>query len=339
MQEIKYGSYVISADIEKTKEYYAHYIRKETQANRNFEEYCRNLSEEEKYFFDSFGINPVCCDIEHIGVSRKGDFPCGGYYLIYGSYLEHPQINPIPLEEFVEQGFEANYPDPRVNVGIFEFDFLLGDDPWDDEIPEMPEGFICVRFWCEDMKWLLEESCEEKMYEPPRFWEIHKIILEKVNHLKQMKASNEEFKEEFTRIFDKLGIKSSLLPKKQASSYRKEWLSHFTPEEADWKKVKKICLKGCGCVYLWHLFSYEIVKGEEGQAAKELFEAELKEGCILFSNIGDFAFHLENAQKLSAEALEQFVDVTVTALDFSWTYSKTHEEELGPYFYRLQKES
>ena len=44
-----------------------------------------------KSFFESFAIVPQCCEIEHIGVSKKKEFPCGGYYLICGRYLKYPK--------------------------------------------------------------------------------------------------------------------------------------------------------------------------------------------------------------------------------------------------------
>ena len=335
MNVVQYGDWKISVDIEKTKEYYANYNREADQANRNFAEYCKNLSIEEKQFFESFGIDPVCCEIEHIGCSRKGEFPCGGYYLIHGSYLEHPKTEWVRLDEFLENNMEIDTPDPRVNIGIFQFEFKVADNEWDDEIPEMPEGFICVRFWCEDMKWLLDEPCEEKMYEEPRFWEIHKIIGNAIKRIKFIKDSEEESKQRFTEEFERLGIKSRQLTKKEVTSYKKEWLHHFTPEGADWKKVKKLCLKnGNFGVYLWHLFSYEIQKSKEGPEAIQFYNGQEKEKCILISSFDDLGFELENASKLSADIVEQLVDVIVTASDFSWTYAQTHEQDIGPYFYQ-----
>ena len=52
------------------------------------------------------------------------------------------------------------------------------------------------------------------------------------------------------------------------------------------------------------------------------------------SNIDDIAYRIENADALTAKILEQFIDVTVTASDFSWTYVKTHEGDCGPYFHK-----
>lgn len=334
MKIVQYGHWKISVDEEKTKEYYTKYNKEENQANRNFAEYCKKLSPEEKAFFQSFGIDPVGCEIEHIGVSKKGDFPCGGYYLICGTYLEHPEVELISVEDIFENDSARFAIEPKVDVGIFQFDFKVQDNEWDDEIPEMPEGFICVRFWCEDMKWLLDEPCEEKMYEPPRFWEIHKMIGEKIKNAKRNREYDNEFKQQFLEVFEKLGINSSPLPQKEISSYKKEWLQHFAPEGADWKKLKKLCLKNHGFgVYLWHIFSYEILQAQEGPEAILHFNDLKKGNCIILSNIGDFAFELEDAKGLTAEKLELFVDVTITAKDFSWTYCRTHEEDLGPYLY------
>ena len=71
MKTVKYGDWKIAVDIEKTKEFYSNYVINDTQANRNFAEYCKNLTAEEKGFFDSFGITPECCDIHHNGVNNN----------------------------------------------------------------------------------------------------------------------------------------------------------------------------------------------------------------------------------------------------------------------------
>ena len=78
---VKYGEYVISVDIQKTEEYYKNFLKTDTQANRNFVEYCNTMSEEERVFFRSLAIDPQCCNIEHAGVSKKaiaraGDIFC-----------------------------------------------------------------------------------------------------------------------------------------------------------------------------------------------------------------------------------------------------------------------
>ena len=90
MKTVQYGDWKIAVDVDKTKQYYSDYEKNDNQANRNFVKYCENLTSEEAAFFDAFGIDPTCCEVEHIGTDRKGNFPCGGFYLVCGKYFEYP---------------------------------------------------------------------------------------------------------------------------------------------------------------------------------------------------------------------------------------------------------
>ncbi|MGN0494161.1 MAG: hypothetical protein ACI4F7_10980, partial [Acutalibacteraceae bacterium] len=105
MKTVQYGAWKIAVDIEKTQRYYAAYKKSDSQANRNFAEYCKALSAEEKQFFDAFAITPECCELEYIGASKKGDFPCGGYYAVCGEYLEYPPEELITVSELAENDF------------------------------------------------------------------------------------------------------------------------------------------------------------------------------------------------------------------------------------------
>lgn len=334
MKTVQYGKWKIEVDVEKTKAYYRDYRITEDQAHRNFAEYCKALSAEEKSFFASLGITPECCEIEHIGVSKKKEFPCGGSYLFCGRYIEYPPEELITVEELAEKGFEDDREDPRIKIGIFEFDFQCDAYEISDIPEDIPAGFLCVKFWCEDMKWLLDEAPEDVMYEPPRFWEIGKRIKEKLNEKKQQKALFEQSLQSFKDMLDALGIEYSEFDSKEYKAYKAQWLDALCPADADKKAIRKICLENRKYnTFLWHLFSYEYVKAEE-ETAEAMFNACEKTACVLISNVDDFGFRLENARALTAEALNEFIDVTVTAADFAWTYSKTHEEGIGPYFYK-----
>ena len=124
MTIVQYGKWKIAVDVEKTKEYYRDYVIDENQMHRNFAEYCKSMSAEEREFFDSFGINPECCEVTHLGVSKKKEAPCGGYYLICGKYLEHPPEVLITADEFAANNFECDIEDPRIQIGIFQFDIV-----------------------------------------------------------------------------------------------------------------------------------------------------------------------------------------------------------------------
>ena len=332
---VHYGDWKISVDIDRTKEYYNAYERNNNQANRNFAEYCKNLTTEEKSFFDAFCIDPTCCEIEHIGSDKKGNFPCGGYYFVCGEYLEYPSEELITIEELAENDFIDDRSDPRVYVGKFQFDFQCEDYEIKDIPEDIPEGFICIRFWCGEMKWLLSEKPQEMMYEPPRFWEIHRIIKEKIDNKKQQVLDLEETKLELLHFFENLNIKSQSLDKKEIKEYKKEWINKFATTDVNIKEIKKLCLNSRKYTsFLWHIFSFDYLNGENGEKAKTLFDQENKKSCVIVSNVDDIAYHLENAENITAELLEQFIDVTITASDFSWTYTKTHEDMCGPYFYK-----
>lgn len=329
---VQYGDYIISVDIEKTKEYYSTYPVNNSQANRNFAKYCENLSAEEKDFFNSFSINPLCCEIEHIGVSKKGEFPCGGYYLICGKYLKFPQENLIPVEELET----ADFTDSRINTGIFQFDFQCPEYELSDIPGDIPEGFICLRFWCEDMKWLLDEEPEERMYEPPHFWELGKILKEKKHQKEWLAADTEEANRECSSLFTGLGITFRQLDRRELYKFNKAWVRFYAPPEKSFRKVKKLCLSsGKFSTYLWHIFSFKLVPCKEGADAENAYSLTQKGVCILEDNINNLAYRLENGNAITIEVLKSFEDVTVTACDFSWTYSKTHEETCGPYFYTV----
>ena len=80
-------------------------------------------------------------------------------------------------------------------------------------------------------------------------------------------------------------------------------------------------------------FSYEFLNAETDDAPR-LYDVADKKECMLISNGPSLGFKLKNADLLTADVLNEFDDVTVTAADFSWTYSKTHEVYCGPYYYK-----
>lgn len=335
MKIVQYDDWKIEVDIDKTKQYYSSYKKNDTQVNRNFAKYCENLTAEEKSFFDSFGIDPTCCDIITSGTDSKGNSLCLGYYFVYGKYLEHPQEPFESFEEFVENGFtEADIEHPVI-IGMFQFDFQCEDCIFSSIPEEMPQGFICIHFRCKDMKWLLSEKPKERLYEPPKSWEIHKKVKLKITNQKRHVMNLKKAKSKFASFFEDLNIEAKLLSKRETTKHKEQWVDAFSPDGSNKKDIQQICLgTRKNPSFLWHMFSFEFLNCEIEENAKALFDQENKSSCTIVSNVDDFAFVLKNAEKLNAELLEQFIDVTVTANDFSWTYSKTHEGMCGPYFYK-----
>ena len=112
----------------------------------------------------------------------------------------------MTIEQLVENDFVDERPDPCIHIGAFEFDFQREDSPFSIFPENMPEGFICIRFWCEEMKWLLSETPEVMMYEPPRFWEIGKRIRLKREWRIQAILDLEDARQENAHLFNDLGI-------------------------------------------------------------------------------------------------------------------------------------
>ena len=334
MNTVKYGKWEIAVDIDKTREYYKSYVLNESQANRNFAEYCKVMSVEERAFFDSLGITPECCEIEHVCVNKKNEFPCGGYYLICGRYLSYPKEELLTVDDLIEIDFEDDREDPRVDIGLFQFDFQCEDYEF-KEIPEdMPEGFICVRFWCENMRWHLDEKPEPDMimYEPARFWQFWRIIKQGIADKKQRRAYSDGRRSEFISIFERLGIEYTELGAKQIRKFKRDWINALSPDGANRREIEKLCLSNRKyTTFLWHIFSYEFVSSKTNP--KEHYNGANKVRCIIISNVDPIGFAVTNAEKLTADVLDDFIDVTVSAHDFSWTYCKTHECVCGPYYY------
>ncbi|MCL1810876.1 MAG: DUF4275 family protein [Methanomassiliicoccaceae archaeon] len=137
--------------------------------------------------------------------------------------------------------------------------------------------------------------------------------------------------------------------------YKNKWFRNFVPSEKDSDRLRADCLgidddnltseehnidarryntRG----FLWFVYRNEAVTGcIKGGYAKVAFDKQAKEDMVLVDNFTreNSAFIIKGAPHIKAKDIDRLEDVTLTAADFSWTYSKTHEEWLfGPYFYK-----
>ena len=145
------------------------------------------------------------------------------------------------------------------------------------------------------------------------------------------KKETEEYIEKQEEKLSNKSIKYTRLSKREINKYKKKWIKTFTPQEFNLRDVKKLCY-GLG-TYLWHLFSYEFVGPFEGEEATVKFNKINKDVVLLFDNIEHIGYELKNLSNLTAEFLEEWEDVTIVDAAFTWTYSKTHEYEFGPFYY------
>lgn len=334
MSIVKYGEWEIDIETEKTKQYYNSLtITDDRQVYRNFAKYCESLTKEEQDFFDSFAINPLICKIVTVGKSKK-KLPCGGHYYVYGKYINTPKEIVWTVEQFSGRNRIDDYPDPKVTVGVFQFDFQNPENQFCNIPEDIPEGCICIHFWCEKMPWLLEENCELESIYPPKFWEIGRIIKKWKAHRQSKKDYKKDIEQGIVRSFSEADIDFEIMTEKEVLEYKKQWLSVFAPKDADIRKLNKLCLSSRKIYgFLWHLFSYEYIKTPYSEQATVLFDKKVKDTAVFIENTENLGYRIHNLSKLNSDYLNEWIDVTVTASDFSWTYSKTHESELGPYYY------
>lgn len=88
---------------------------------------------------------------------------------------------------------------------------------------------------------------------------------------------------------------------------------------------------------LWHLFTWGNVSCLQGDEARKAFDEVQYDEAIRFYD--GYASHIEKVcviNKISAKKVDKdrASDVYIVAEDFSWTYVRTHEDGLGPYFCR-----
>jgi hypothetical protein len=71
----------------------------------------------------------------------------------------------------------------------------------------------------------------------------------------------------------------------------------------------------------------------ENNDAIDKFNSINKDKVIFFDNLENVAYELNNLGNMTAEFLEESWDCTIVDSDFTWTYSKTHEYDFGPFYY------
>ena len=135
-------------------------------------------------------------------------------------------------------------------------------------------------------------------------------------------------------FFSRNGIEYIEIAPLDVDTYRQQWFDNFIPSDKKEKAIDSYCFNKDGCCgYLWHAFSYEILECIKNDDAKAMFNSFNKQDAVLLGNIDDVAFIVKDISKITAKDIDLFDDIMLTAIDFSWTYTKTHEMTCGPYFY------
>ncbi len=87
--------------------------------------------------------------------------------------------------------------------------------------------------------------------------------------------------------------------------------------------------------FLWHIFTWGSIECFEEDEAKTKLDSLKDEEVIYFT--GGYNNEIQNLSIIKKPTsyeidIDEWSDIYVTAKDFSWTYVKTHESGIGPYF-------
>ena len=116
-----------------------------------------------------------------------------------------------------------------------------------------------------------------------------------------------------------------------------QWLRHFAKNISKDKIDKYIKNQ-----YIWHIFSWNLLDSEDfliGNDARLAYDAMDKSNCIFCDMFGSNAIsdHMLNEYSSSKAIDLNIIELYVVAKDYSWTYIKTHENDIcGPYFMKIQ---
>ena len=140
---------------------------------------------------------------------------------------------------------------------------------------------------------------------------------------------------DLTHFFNSHGILVTWVDKEEAvRMWRDLFCDGITPE-------MKMQTPDYNEEFNWHIFSFGLVRAIEGNSADELFEKCCKDKVILFFENSDDAYLCENAAGLTSDTLKllaqnggySYADMYVFHPADGWTYVRTHERSLGPYYY------
>ncbi len=112
-----------------------------------------------------------------------------------------------------------------------------------------------------------------------------------------------------------------------------QWLRHFAAD-VEKKKIDKYVKDQ----YIWHVFSFDLLNRDDflmGDAARQAYNHTDKSACVFCDVFGPNGVTdiLLEAYETAENIDDQITELYVMAKDYSWTYIKTHEQDLcGPYF-------
>ena len=115
--------------------------------------------------------------------------------------------------------------------------------------------------------------------------------------------------------------------------FERKWLAVFAADISAQDLQKYVVRTGN---YIWHVFSWELLPKHSylcGDAARAAYDSIDKTHAVYIEPFQHSRLSQLPSALTSSAAIEQLTEVYVAAEDFSWSYIKTHENDLcGPYF-------
>lgn len=351
MAIFEYGEYKIDIDEEKTKKYFEETEISECQGNRNFQKYVSEMiSDDEKSLFESLHIDLSKVDFCYGTLSKNKKYSCNLEAYIIGEFLSYPETADVTLDEVREDGVEIleNNKSNIITVGNLYIQIYTPDD-WVPG-PEMPENSICIEIDVKDIPWLLNEKCEDKeeskILTALEYYSLYAIhyIPNLICKIKDRKNERKKLIHELEVLKEKCCFSYEILSNKEAKGYKKLWVNSILPKNADGetrKQALKLCVNSRKDIpFLWEIFSFDIIKTKDNPT-EEFNKTEKKDCTLVLASCNHTCVNLKNAEKLTEQDIinlcnnvSGWCDFVITADDFSWAYSRTHEDGwCGPYFY------
>lgn len=357
---IELEKFKIAIDEKETKKYFDKLEMKQNQQYKNFEKYIdEKMTDEERNIFDLLCINLKRLNIGSAWYSKNEKWNTRIVTSIIGELISYPKSTYVTIDDVQENGIEIldNIENNSITVGHFNIHILIPDER--ELSLNDCENRINIEIYVNGLPWLLKEKCNHKiktssklqyylfMHYPKLVKILVKISIKRfITNYKDKKQLVKVLTEELENLKSRFGVDSAIIQNKEILKYKKQWVNAFLPQNADEdikKQAYELCVKNKEFnTYLWHIFSFEIINSEDNPV--EQFDAVKKNNCTLVfeTNAGEFAVKLSNAEKMNENNIKAFCekvtgwcDFVITADDFSWTYSRTHEDGwLGPYFYK-----
>ncbi len=348
------GEYKIDIDEEQTKKYFEDIEISDCQGMRNFQKYVSEMiSDDEKAFFDSLHINLSKVEFCYGELLKNKKYSCNLQTYIIGDFLSYPDTDFVTTDEVREQGFEIleNIESNDINVGNFKVHIYTPEEY--DNVSDDYENSIYVEFDVNDIPWLLNEKCKDK--EKSQFIEsLENLLLCSIHFIpnmiytyKERKAQQRKLIEELENLKAKRFLDYEILNNKEMKKYKKLFVDTILTkivDETTREEAYKFCLPHKKYdTYLWHIFNFDLVKSLDNPTKE--FEKIRKNNCtLMLESCNHTCVNIKNSENLTEQDIidlcnnvAEWCDFIITAEDFSWTYSRTHEDGwCGPYFYRKE---